>query len=85
MTPKEAYKKALEWFDNEPKPVAVICRYYEDFYGFIFAPEDPKGRQIYVGGNMVCVDKSRGSVKEEDYSDICEKEYGLFVDLNDLK
>ena len=85
MTAKEAYKRVMESFDDGEEPIVVICRDYEDFFGFIFAPEGTgKGDQVYVGNEMICVDKEHGRVNREDYSDICEKEYGLFVPVNEL-
>ena len=86
MTAKEAYKRAMENFENNEHPVVVVCRDYEDFFGFIFAPEGTTSDdQVFVGGEMICVDKDHGRLYREDYSDICDKEYGLFVDLKELK
>ena len=65
MEPKEAYELVTKFLGK--KQGVAICRDYEDYYGFFMLPPGAKkGDRVFVGGQMLMVDKKTKKVFWQD-------------------
>lgn len=61
MTADQAYAKVCDFVHG--KPGVAICRDYEDYFGFFLLPPGAKkGERVFVGREMIVVDKLSGKV-----------------------
>ena len=78
MTAKEALAILCNRYNE--KFAAVSCRDYGNFYAFFVAPEGTNLRdRIFVGCEMMCVNKLTGQVTIEEIYNLFGKNY-MFVE-----
>lgn len=68
MTAAQAYEKVCDFVNG--KPGVAICRDYDGYFGFFLLPPGAKkGDRVFVGGEMIVVNKSSGKVFYQDDDD----------------
>lgn len=61
MTHLEAYNIICDHYKE--KPVVKSCREWDGYFGFYLAPNGTsKDANVFVGGNMICVNKETANV-----------------------
>ena len=69
MTAKEAYEKICKF--TKSRPGVAICREYDKYFGFFLLPPGAKkGQRVFVGGEMLIVNKVSGHVCYQDDLDV---------------
>jgi len=65
MTKEEAFAKAKDYLKEDVVP--RITREFDNYFGFYVVPNGtPEGQKVFVGGEMVCVNKKTGKVLMSD-------------------
>lgn len=74
MKANEAYQLICDKYDE--KFVVTTCRDYGEFFGFFVKPEGTNpNKRVYVGMEMICVNKTTKEIYTEEIFELSGKRY----------